>query len=64
MTRGFLEYAQHRGFIANPAQVRHPKDKLRVERGMPYVRERFSKEVCLHAAAHLSRKEWSPTVLL
>ena len=27
LTRGFLEYAQHRGFIADPARVRHPKDK-------------------------------------
>jgi len=26
MTRGFLEYAQHRGFIADPARTGHPKD--------------------------------------
>lgn len=43
MTRGFLEYAQHRGFIVDPARVRHPKDKPRVERGVPYVRERLFK---------------------
>ena len=43
LTRGFLEYAQHRGFIADPARVRHPKDKPRVERAVPYVRERFFK---------------------
>ena len=41
LTRGFLEYSQHRGFIADPAWVRHPKDKPRVERGVQYVRERF-----------------------
>ena len=41
LTRGFLEYLQHRGFIADPARVRHPRDKPRVERGVPYVRERL-----------------------
>ena len=43
LTRGFLEYSQHRGFITDPARVRHPKDKPRVERGVQYVRERFFK---------------------
>ena len=43
LTRGFLEYAQHRGFFADPARARHPKDKPKVERGVPYVRERFFK---------------------
>ena len=41
LARGFLEYSQHRGFIADPARVRHPKDKPHVERGVQYVRERF-----------------------
>ncbi len=35
LTRGFMEYAQHRGFISDPARVRHPRDKPRVERGVP-----------------------------
>ncbi len=43
LTRGFLEYSQRRGFIADPARVRHPKDKPKVERGVQYVRERFFK---------------------
>ena len=42
-TQGFLEYSQHRGFVADPARVRHPKDKPKVERGVQYVRERFFK---------------------
>ena len=42
-TRGFLEYSQRRGFIADAARVRHPKDKPKVERGVQYVRERFFK---------------------
>ena len=43
LTRGFLEYSQHRDFITDPARVRHPKDKPHVERGVQYVRERFFK---------------------
>ena len=43
LTRGFLQYAQHRGFIVDPARKGHPKDKPKVERGVPYVRERFFK---------------------
>ena len=43
LTRGFLEYSQHRGFITDPARVRHPRDKPKVERGIQYVRERFFK---------------------
>lgn len=43
LTRGFLEYAQHRDFIADPARPGHPKDKPKVERGVPYARERFFK---------------------
>jgi hypothetical protein len=43
LTRGFLEYAQHRGFIADPARPGHPKDKPKIERNVPYARERFFK---------------------
>ena len=43
LTRGFLEYSQRRGFITDPARVRHPRDKPKVERGVQYVRERFFK---------------------
>jgi len=43
LTRVFLEYSQHRGFITDPARVRHPKDKPRVERSVQYARERFFK---------------------
>lgn len=41
LTRGFLDYVQFRGFLPDPARVRHPKDKPHVERGVPYVRDRF-----------------------
>ena len=35
----FLEYAQARGFVVDPARSRHPKDKARVERSVPTVRD-------------------------
>jgi hypothetical protein len=40
-TLGWLDYAQARGFYTDPARVRRPKDKPRVERVVPYVRENF-----------------------
>ena len=43
LTRGFLEYAQQRGFVADPTWPRRPRDKPRVERSVSYVRERFFK---------------------
>jgi transposase len=39
--RSFLEYAQWRGFFVDPARVRHPQDKPRVENQVAYVRERW-----------------------
>src|SRR6266511_3906194 len=41
LNRSFAEDAQSRGFFAEPARVRHPKDKARVENQVPYVRERW-----------------------
>ncbi len=38
---GFVEYAQSRGFVVDPARVRHPRDKPRVERMVPYLRDSF-----------------------
>lgn len=39
--RGFQEYAQARGLFLDPARVRRPQDKGRVENAVPYVRERW-----------------------
>jgi transposase len=39
--QAFVEYAQARGFVIDTARVRHPRDKARVERGVPYVRRSF-----------------------
>ena len=43
LTRGFLEYAQHRGFIPDPARKGHPQDKPKVERKVPYARDAFTR---------------------
>jgi len=53
LTRGFLEYAQHRGFIADPTRPGHAKDKPKVERQVPYARERFFKGGQFHDLADL-----------
>ena len=37
----FREYAQTRGFAVDPARVRSPRDKPRVERCVQYVRSNF-----------------------
>lgn len=42
LQRAFLEYAQARGILVDPARVRRPQDKGRVENAVPYVRERWS----------------------
>ncbi len=56
LTRGFLEYSQHRGFLADPARPAHPKDKPHVERGIPYVRERFFKGGTFHGLTDLRQQ--------
>ncbi|WP_006241727.1 IS21 family transposase [Mycolicibacterium tusciae] len=40
-TQGWLDYASHVGFLTDPARVRSPKDKPRVERAVQYVRGNF-----------------------
>ena len=39
INRAFLEYAQKRGFVIDPARARAPKDKARVERSVVPARE-------------------------
>ena len=60
-TRGFLEYARQRGFISDPARVRKPRDKPRVERSVPYVRERLFKGAQFGDLAELrdAARRWS-----
>jgi hypothetical protein len=39
LVAAFLDYVQARGLFVDPARVRSPKDKARVENQVPYVRE-------------------------
>jgi hypothetical protein len=39
--QAFIEYAQARGFVIDPARVRSPQDKPRVERQVQFVRGSF-----------------------
>jgi transposase len=41
LSAGWLDYAQHCGFGTDPARVRSPQDKPRVERAVQYVRGNF-----------------------
>ena len=41
LNQAFVEYAQSRGFVTDPARVRSPQDKPRVERVVPFVRQSF-----------------------
>jgi transposase len=60
LTRGFLEYAQCRGFFADPARVRHPQDKPKVENGVRFVKERLFKGGNFHGLTdlRLQAKHW------
>lgn len=39
LVAAFLDYVQARGLFVDPARIRSPKDKARVENQVPYVRE-------------------------
>lgn len=41
INRTYAELAAHYGVIADPARAFKPKDKPKVERAMPYVRDSF-----------------------
>jgi len=41
LNQGFVEYAQSRGFVIDPARVRSPQDKARVERAVQFVQTSF-----------------------
>ena len=41
LNRGYAELSYHYGCLVDPARVAHPKDKPRVERMVPYVRDSF-----------------------
>ena len=65
VTPAFLEYAQARNFHVDATRVRHPRDKARVERAVPTVRDDcFAGEILVTLddarvhAAHWCREEY------
>ncbi|HEY6796635.1 MAG TPA: IS21 family transposase [Kineosporiaceae bacterium] len=61
--QAFAEYAQDRGFLTDPARVRRPQDKPRVERQVSYVRRSwFAGEVFVDLAdARVRAETWCRT---
>ena len=54
--QAFVEYAQSRGFVIDPARVRTPTDKPRVERQVPFVRNSFFAGECFIDLADAQRR--------
>jgi transposase len=63
-TAGWLDYAQHCGFATDPARVRSPKDKPKVERAVQYVRGNFfaGEQFTGLAQAQARAEAWCRTV--
>jgi transposase len=59
----FLEYAQDRGFVIDPARIRRPTDKPRCERTVAYVRDSWFKGEVFSDIdqAQRSAEAWSRT---
>lgn len=41
INRSYAELAEHYGVLVDPARARKPRDKARIERPMPYIRDSF-----------------------
>jgi transposase len=41
INRSYAELAEHYGALVDPARARKPRDKARIERPMPYIRDSF-----------------------
>ncbi len=63
LNQAFVEYAQARGFMVDPARVRRPKDKPRVERNVRFVRRSMFAGECFIDLAHAQRHatDWCAT---
>lgn len=64
INRVFLEYAQYRGFVVDPAVPAHPTGKPKVERSIPYTREDFFRGESFHDLADMQTRAlvWSRDV--
>lgn len=55
LNRTYQEMADHYGAFIDPARPNHPKDKGKVERAVPIVREQFRKLKALHPTLDISK---------
>jgi len=64
MNRSYAELAVHYDTLIDPARVRKPKDKPRVERPMPYVRDSFwrGREFTSEAQMQQAAIDWCTNV--
>ena len=64
LNESFLEYAQQRALFVDPARVRHPKDKPRVENQVAFVRESWfaGEQFANLLQARESAEHWSREV--
>ena len=64
LNRSYREMTEHYGTFVDPARIRHPKDKAKVERDVQTVREALRMQIVLHPGAGLGElarlmKQWS-----
>jgi transposase len=64
LNRSYREMAEYYGTFIDPARVRHPKDKGKVERDVQTVREALRMQIVLHPGAPIGElarlmKHWS-----
>jgi len=64
INRAYAEMAEHYGCLVDPARAGRPKDKPRVERPMPYVRDSFWRARRWEGEAHMQSAavEWCVNV--
>ncbi len=64
LNRGYAELSHHYGCLVDPARIAHPKDKPRVERMVPYVRDSFfsGREFTDLPAMRTQAASWSSAV--
>jgi transposase len=60
INRVYGELARHYGFLVDPTRVRRPKDKAKVERGVPYARQSFfaGRTWASLAAMRMDAEQW------
>jgi transposase len=58
LNRGYQELAAYYGCLIDPCRAGHPKDKPRVERVIPYVRDSFFAGRRFDSLGHINQEGW------